>query len=94
MVGGTDAGAFMIDGGVLRFKKAPDYEIPADIVGADASTAAANDNTYEVMVTAMDSTGETGEKPVNVKVMNLDEMARWWNCRRGSLDPVSSSPPP
>ena len=75
MVGGTDGGAFMIDGGVLRFKKAPDYEIPADIVGATVgSTAAANDNTYEVMVTAMDSTGETGEKPVMVKVTNEEEM--------------------
>ena len=74
MVGGTDAGAFMIDGGVLRFKKAPDYEMPGDIAGTVDSTAAANDNTYEVMVTAMDSTGETGEKPVKVKVMNLDEM--------------------
>ena len=74
MVGGTDGGAFMIDGGVLRFKKAPDYEMPADIVGEVGSTAAANDNTYEVMVTAMDSTGETGEKPVMVKVTNEEEM--------------------
>ena len=26
-LGGTDAGAFMIDGGVLTFKKSPDYEM-------------------------------------------------------------------
>ena len=33
-LGGTDAGAFTIDGGALRFKSPPDYENPTD--GADA----------------------------------------------------------
>ena len=74
MVGGTDAGAFMIDGGVLRFKKSPDYEMPADVMGEDGSTAAADDNIYEIMVTAMDSTGKIGAKPVMVKVTNEEEM--------------------
>ena len=32
-VGGTDAGAFTIEGGVLTFKKSPNYEAPGDIAG-------------------------------------------------------------
>ena len=30
---GTDADAFTIVGGVLRFAKTPDYEMPADVAG-------------------------------------------------------------
>ena len=44
---GTDAGVFDIAGGVLTFKKAPNYEMPGDIVGTDDATAAADDNIYE-----------------------------------------------
>ena len=39
----------------------------------DGSTAAANDNIYEVTVQAMDSTGKTGEEMVTVEVTNVDE---------------------
>ena len=69
MVDGTDADAFTIEGGVLRFAKTPDYETPADIAG----TAAAVDNMYEITVQAMDSTGETADKAVMVEVTNVDE---------------------
>ena len=70
---GTDAAAFMIEGGVLSFAKSPDYENPTDIMGTDGSTAAAGDNSYEITVKAMDSTGKTGEKAVMVDVIDVDE---------------------
>ena len=70
---GTDADAFTIEGGVLRFAKTPDYEMPADVAGTGDSTAAANDNSYEITVQAMDSTGKTAEEAVMVEVTNVDE---------------------
>ena len=70
---GTDAGVFDINDGVLTFKKSPDYEDAKDVVGISPSTAAASDNTYEVMVKAMDSTGKTGMEEVKVEVTNVDE---------------------
>ena len=72
-LGGTDADAFTIVGGVLRFAKTPDYETPADVVGTGDSTAVADDNEYEIMVQAMDSTGKTAMKAVMVEVTNVDE---------------------
>ena len=72
-LGGTDAALFSIEGGVLTFKKSPDYEDPKDVVGTSPSTAAASDNTYEVMVQATDSTGKTGMEMVTVEVTNVDE---------------------
>ena len=73
MVDGTDADTFTIEGGVLRFAKTPDYETPADVAGTGVSTAAADDNMYEITVKAMDSTGKTAEKAVTVEVTNVDE---------------------
>ncbi len=70
---GTDADAFTIVGGVLRFAKTPDYETPADVAGTSPSTAAADDNEYEITVQAMDSTGKTAMKEVMVEVTNVDE---------------------
>ena len=32
---GTDAGVFDIEGGVLTFKKSPDFEMPGDVAGTD-----------------------------------------------------------
>ena len=72
-VTGTDAGVFDINDGVLRFMKSPDYEMSADVVGTDPSTAVADDNTYEVMVNATDSTGKMAMKEVTVEVTNVDE---------------------
>ena len=72
-LGGTDADAFTIEGGVLRFKKSPDYETPADVLGTSPSTAAAGDNEYEITVQAMDSTGKTGMQEVTVEVIDVDE---------------------
>ena len=70
---GTDADAFTIEGGVLKFAKTPDYEASADIEGRSPSTAAPGDNMYEITVRAMDSTGKTAEKAVMVEVTNVDE---------------------
>ena len=70
---GTDADAFTIEGGVLRFAKTPDYEAPTDVLGTGDSTAAAGDRTYEITVEAMDSTGKTGMQEVMVEVTNVDE---------------------
>ena len=64
IVEGADANDFMIDGGVLRFKKSPDSEMAAD---------EEKDNTYEVVVKAKDSTRQTGMKAVMVEVTNVDE---------------------
>ena len=36
---GTDEGVFNIDGGVLTFKKSPDFEAPTDVGGTGDSTA-------------------------------------------------------
>ena len=49
---GADDSLFSIEGGVLRFKKAPDFEM------------AGTDNMYEVTVRATDSTRQTGTKAV------------------------------
>ena len=70
---GTDAGVFDIDGGVLTFKKSPDYEMPGDLVGEDTSTAVADDNIYELTVQATDETNKVGMKEVVVEVTNVDE---------------------
>ena len=48
-VAGTDAGAFTIEGGVLRFKSSPDYE---------SSTDDGGDNKYDVTVEATDGTND------------------------------------
>ena len=64
-LGGDDAGAFMIDGGVLSFKKSPDFEMKAD---------ADTDNTYEVTVQATDESNKVGMHKVTVEVTNVDEM--------------------
>ena len=70
---GTDADAFTIEGGVLRFAKSLDYENPTDVQGTSPSTAAAMDNSYEITIKAMDSTGKAGEKAVTVEVIDVDE---------------------
>ena len=72
-LGGTDAGVFDINDGVLTFKKSPNYEMPGDVVGTSPPTAAAVDNVYEITVQAMDSTGKTGMKMVEVMVTDVDE---------------------
>ena len=64
MLAGDDSGAFNIDGGVLTFKKKPDFEKPAD---ADVN------NIYEVSIQATDATKVTGELKVMVQVTNIDE---------------------
>ena len=58
-LGGDDAGDFTITGGVLMFKKSPNYESPAD---------KDTDNEYKVTVQA---TGGTEE--ITVTVTNVDE---------------------
>ena len=65
-LGGDDAGDFMIENGVLSFKKSPDFETA---MGGSAGTS----NTYEVMVKATDETRMVGMKDVMVKVTNVDE---------------------
>ena len=61
---GDDAGDFNIEGGVLSFKSAPDYETPAD---ADTS------NVYLVTVQASDGGDSPATKEVTVRVTNIDE---------------------
>ena len=70
---GTDKGVFDINDGVLTFKKSPDFEMPGDVAGTSPSTAAADDNMYEVTVQATDSTNKMGMKEVMVEVTNVEE---------------------
>ena len=66
---GVDAGDFSIDGGVLAFKKSPNYE--------DATGGGSEDNnrsnTYSVTVVATDATRRESTKEVTVNVTNVDE---------------------
>ena len=66
---GADAGDFDIDGGVLTFKKSPDYEAATGGGSADTDVS----NTYSVMVVATDATRQKGEKKVTVEVTNVNE---------------------
>ena len=72
---GPDYGDFTIEGGVLTFKKSPDYENSTDKVGTSPSTAVENDNTYEVTVVAADSDtgGMMRTVTVTVTVTNVEE---------------------
>ena len=66
---GADAGDFDIYGGVLTFKKSPDYEAATGGGSADTDMS----NTYSVMVVATDATRQKGEKKVTVEVTNVNE---------------------
>ena len=66
---GVDAGDFSIDGGVLTFKKSPDYEAATGGGSADTDVS----NTYSVMVVATDATRRVGTKVITVNVTNVDE---------------------
>jgi hypothetical protein len=68
ITGGADQGKLEIVAGQLRFKAAPDYELPTD-VGAN--------NVYEVSVTADDGAGGTTVQEVNVTVL----LTSWQNPR-------------
>ena len=79
---GADAAFFTIAGGVLEFKKAPDYENPRDVVGTNTATpgATADGNVYEIVIRAIASRapGDTGpaetvDTTVAVTVTDVDE---------------------
>ena len=79
---GADAALFTIDGGMLKFRTAPDYENPEDVLGTNTATpdATANDNVYDIVVRAIASrlAGDTGpaetvDTPVAVTVTDMDE---------------------
>ena len=66
-LGGRDKGDFTIDGGVLAFKKSPDYETPV----SDATGTLASRNVYKVDVKASGGTEE-----VTVTVTDVDEAGK------------------
>ena len=79
---GADAALFTIDGGVLKFRTAPDFENKRDVVGTGTATpdATADDNKYDIVIRAIASraSGDTGptetvDTPVTVTVINVDE---------------------
>ena len=85
-VRGADAALFTIDvtidGGVLKFREAPDYENPKDIIGTNTATpgAEAGDNDYVIVIRAIASraSGDTGpaetvDTTVTVTVTDVDE---------------------
>ena len=64
-VSGADSGDFMINtDGELRFRSAPDYEMPAD---------ANRDNMYMVTVEVSDSDNHTARRDVIVRVTNAED---------------------
>ena len=79
---GADAALFTIDGGVLQFRAAPDFEDPKDVIGTNTATpdADAGENTYSVVIRAIASraSGDTGpaetvDTTVDVTVTDVDE---------------------
>ena len=84
---GADAALFTIDGGVLEFRAAPDYENPKDRSGDNTATPLAegapgedSDNVYNVVIRAIASraSGDTGpaetvDTTVIVMVTDVDE---------------------
>ena len=71
-LGGVDEDDFTIEGGVLAFKKSPNYEGATDRDEVPESESVgdqgAKDNVYKVIVKA-----NRGEQPVEVTVTNVDE---------------------
>ena len=63
-ISGTDASRFDMNGSNLVFNNAPDFENPSD---ANA------DNTYELIVTTIDSQGASDSQSVTVVVTDADE---------------------
>ena len=75
---GADAGDFMIDNGVLRFAKSPNYEKPTDgdhnnDGDSDDDGEEASNNMYMVTIVATDATRREGTEEVTVNVTNVDE---------------------
>ena len=75
---GDDAGDFMIDNGVLRFAKSPNYEKPTDgdhnnDGDSDDQDEEASNNMYMVTIVATDVTRREGTEEVTVNVTNVDE---------------------
>ena len=66
---GDDAGDFMIENGVLSFKKSPNFEMST----GGGSAATNTSSTYTLTVKATDETRMTGPKTVMVMVTNVDE---------------------
>ena len=69
---GTDAGDFMIEDGVLKFRNAPDYEIPLDATPDNTPVAGTSDGTYEVTVRFSDG-GNAAEHSMKVEVQDVEE---------------------
>ena len=63
LLASDDSDLFTIDGGLLKFKAAPDYEAPFEN----------GDNTYNVTVQASDGPNDAPTMAVVVKVTNVDE---------------------
>ena len=88
-VRGADAALFTINGGVLKFRTAPDYENPKDVDGDDPNVdgddtatpdAVAGNNVYDIVIRAIASRapGDTGpaetvDTQVTVTVTDEDE---------------------
>ena len=77
-VEGTDAADFAIDGGVLTFEKAPNYEMPSDRLRAADTTVtpnipeeAAGNNVYLVTVRATELLAEGQDPPALSSVLHI-----------------------
>jgi hypothetical protein len=62
--GGNDASLFTFAADTLKFKTAPDYEIPAD---------SDRNNLYEVVVKATDTSNNFSDQTVQITIIDLDD---------------------
>ncbi len=72
--GGADEDLFELDSstGELKFKSAPDHETPGD-EAEDGTTAIADDNVYEVEITATETGGSSTVQTVSVTVGDVPD---------------------
>jgi len=77
ITGGDDREYFVIDEyfGTLRFKARPDYEDPKTINDANDYTikALSSDNTYNIIVTATDTSNNQAHQNITVTITDIDE---------------------
>ena len=90
---GDDADDFMIEDGVLSFKKSPNYESGTDgdfnnDGDRDDTGEEASDNIYMVTVQATDATKRIGMEEVTVEVTNVEEGG---SMRLSAVQPQSAT---
>lgn len=77
-LGGTDADKFNLDGSILSFKVAPNYEVDA--------------KTYSVTITAKDSSNNSNTQTITISVLDINEHSPIFNNLDSSFTIAENSP--